>query len=511
MHKEEDWKKNQKDDKVKSSKVNVLGGFFWNYAERITAQLVSLIVSVILARLLEPEHYGVVSIVMIFISVGDVFVTGGFGNALVQKKDAEEIDFNTVLICSGVMSLFVYIVIFLAAPYIAIFYGMPAIKTLLRVLGLRIPVAGVNSIQHARIQKKMAFKKFFISTLIGTIISAFIGIIMAYKGAGEWALVAQYLSNAVIDTVILYLSGDWRPKLMFSIQRARILMSYGWKVLGSTLISSLEINWRNLIIGKQFGTDDLAFYHQGSKLPNVFVANIISSISKVIFPLMASEQDNKNKVKAVCRTSIQEGIFLMAPLMIGLIAVGDNFVRVVFTDKWLPCVQYLRILSLVYLVRPMTSTCMQAILAMGRSGIVLKIEIFLNVIALSLVSVSVFYYKSVLFIAVGNVVTEIISLIIHMYFIRKLIGYHYREQIRDVIPCILLSCVMGIICYGVTFVINAPPIVLLIIQIVLGAVIYTISTLLFRIDGCIYILKSIEPRLLDSVVHRILNKYLYLK
>ena len=491
-------------------KGNVISGLFWTYSERIAAQTVSLIVSVILARLLDPAHYGIVSIVMIFITLGDVFVTGGFGNALVQKKDAEELDFNTILICSAFVSLVVYILIFVSAPYIADFYNMPTIKAVLRVLGLRIPIAGFNSIQHARIQRKMAFKQFFTATLFGTIISAIIGIVMAYKGFGEWSLVAQYLSNTIIDTLILYFIDDWKPKLMFSMQRARELMTYGWKVLATTLIYTLEGDIRSLIIGKQFGSGDLAFYDQGRKFPNLFVANICTSINKVIFPTMSSVQDDSIRIKQMSRTAIQVGTFLLTPLLIGLIAVADNFVKIVFTSKWLPCVPYLRILTIVYLVRPMTTTCQQAILAIGKSDIILRIEAVLNIIALSLVCIAVFYFKSVLLIAVGSVITEMVSISIFMYFMKKLVQYLYKEQIKDIVPSIMLSCIMGIMVYSISFFIMASTPVLFLTQIIMGVIIYIGGALLFRISGCIYLLKIIEQKMPDCAFHKILYSYLYL-
>lgn len=248
---------------MESSKQKVAGGLFWSYGERIMAQLVSLIVSIVLARLLDPENYGVISIVMIFITFCDAIVTGGFGNAIVQKKDADELDVNTMLCCSVATSILLYIIIFCAAPYIASFYNMPIIRPILRVLGLRLLISGVNSIQRAWIQKRMLFKRFFISTSFGTIISAVVGISMAYMGKGAWALVGQYLTNSFIDTAVLLITNDWKPRLQFSWKRAKEMLSYGWKVLVTTVVYTIEGDLRSLIIGKKFGSADLAYYDQG--------------------------------------------------------------------------------------------------------------------------------------------------------------------------------------------------------------------------------------------------------
>lgn len=217
---------------MESNKQKVAGGLFWSYGERIMAQLVSLIVSIVLARLLDPENYGVISIVMIFITLCDAIVSGGFGNAIVQKKDADELDVNTMLCCSVAASFLLYIVIFLAAPAIADFYDMDIIRPILRVLGLRLLISGVNSIQRAWIQKRMLFRRFFISTSFGTVISAVVGISMAYRGMGAWSLVAQYLTNSFIDTMVLLITNDWKPRLQFSWRRAKsnlsLIKSYLW-------------------------------------------------------------------------------------------------------------------------------------------------------------------------------------------------------------------------------------------------------------------------------------------
>lgn len=259
---------------MESNKHKVASGLFWSYGERIFAQLVSLIVSIILARLLSPENYGVISIVMIFITFCDAIVTGGFGNAIVQKKEADELDVNTMFCCSMAVSALLYGIIYVAAPWIAGFYSMDIICPILRVLGLRLLISGVNSIQRAWIQKRMLFRQFFIATSFGTALSAVVGIGLAYLGAGAWALVAQYLTNSFVDTTVLFFTNDWRPKLQFSLARARALLAYGWKVLLTTIVFTIESNLRSLIIGKKFGSADLAYYDQGNKFPKIGRAHV---------------------------------------------------------------------------------------------------------------------------------------------------------------------------------------------------------------------------------------------
>lgn len=476
-----------------SSKQKVAGGLFWSYGERIMAQLVSLIVSIVLARLLDPENYGVISIVMIFITLCDAIVTGGFGNSIVQKKDADELDVNTMLICSVATSFFLYVILFLAAPFIADFYQMEIIRPILRVLGLRLLISGVNSIQRAWIQKRMLFKRFFISTSFGTIISAVVGISMAYMGAGAWALVGQYLTNSFIDTVVLFITNDWRPKLQFSFDRAKQMLSYGWKVLLTTVVYTVEGDLRSLIVGKQFGSADLAYYDQGKKFSNLLVSNINTSISNVMFPVLSKNQDNRERMKAICRRSIKTSTYLLAPLLLGLIAVSNEFVRVILSDKWLPCVPFLQILTLVYLVRPLTTTDQQAIMSTGRSDLTLRIMIAVNVTDVILLLIAVFAMKSVIMIAVGALLTEVVSMALFMKYVKKCIGYTYLEQLSDIAPSLLLAISMGVIVYLVGK-INVNVIIVLFLQVVVGAGYYLAMSCILHFEPFIYLVKMLKEK-----------------
>lgn len=488
-----------------SNKQKVAGGLFWSCGERIMAQLVSLIVSIVLARLLDPENYGVISIVMIFITLCDAIVTGGFGNSIVQKKDADELDVNTMLICSVATSLLLYIALFFAAPFIAGFYQMEIIRPIIRMLGLRLLISGVNSIQRAWIQKRMLFKRFFISTSFGTIISAVVGISMAYMGVGAWALVGQYLTNSFVDTFVLFITNDWRPKLQFSFDRAKQMLSYGWKVLLTTVVYTVEGDLRSLIIGKKFGSADLAYYDQGKKFPNLLVSNINTSISNVMFPALSQCQDDRVKLKRMCRRAVKTGIYLLAPLLIGLIGVADTFVIAVLSEKWAPCIPYLRILTLVFLVRPFTTTCQQSILSVGRSDVTLKIEVVVNVVAIGILFFAVFGMENVLWVAYGILIAEFVSLGMFMYFENKIIGYTYKEQLLDLLPGISLAVCMGILVYLIRF-IPLKDGVILVIQVVLGAAFYITASYLFQMDSFVYLVKMLEEKNHNVKIQRVLKR-----
>ena len=356
-------------------KNKTIANFMWRFAERCGAQLVTFVVSIVLARLLSPEDYGTIALVTVFTSILQVFVDSGLGTALIQKKDADDLDFSSVFFFNFAVCILLYVGMFVAAPWIASFYNDTELTPVVRVISLTLVISGIKGIQQAYVSKHMMFKRFFFSTIGGTLFSAVLGIILAYVGCGVWALVAQQLSNASIDTLILWLTVKWRPKKMFSWTKLKELLSFGWKLLVSSLLDVGYYNLRNLIIGKMYTSSDLAFYNQGDKFPKLIVTNINSSIDSVLLPTMSGVQDDRERVKNMTRRAIKTSTYIMAPLMMGLAFCAKPIVSLILTDKWLPCVPYLQIFCITYMFWPIHTANLNAINAMGRSDLFLKLEI----------------------------------------------------------------------------------------------------------------------------------------
>ncbi len=474
-----------------SIKKAVLSGLFWKFEERITAQLVSLVVSIVLARLLTPDDYGAVALVMVFITIANVFVSNGLGGALVQKQEADDIDFSSVFYINIILSIVLYIFIFLSAPFIASFYGLEIMRPILRVLGLRIIVAAINSIQQAYISRHMLFKKFFLSTLFGTLVSGTIGIVMAFRGCGVWALVAQYLTNTTIDTIVLWFTVKWRPHLQYSHERARRLIAYGWKLLLAALLDTGYTQIRGLIIGKVYTSADLAFYNQGDKYPSVMCVNVNSSIAGVLFPAMSRFQLEPDRVKAMTRRSIQVSSFIMWPLMLGLAAISEPLIRVLLTDKWLPCVPYLRIFCLTYGLWPIHTSNLQAINAMGRSDLFLKMEIIKKIVGFTTLLISVSYGPFA--IAFSLVITGVISTFINAFPNRKLLKYSYLEQLKDMFPSFIISAIMAVLVWGVSFW-RIKDIYTIILQILVGMLVYVFLSYISRQSALEYLFSFLPRR-----------------
>ena len=308
---------------------SLLSNFIWRFAERCGAQLVTFIVSIVLARILVPEDYGTIALVTIFTSILQVFVDSGLGTALIQKKDADDLDFSSVFYFNFVVCVILYIVMLFVAPVISAFYNDHSLIPIIRVASLTIVISGVKGIQQAYVSRNMLFKRFFFATLGGTIFSAFFGIGLAYAGFGVWSIVIQQLSNTAIDTLILWITVRWRPKKMFSLKRLKRLLSFGWKLLVSSLFDTVYNNLRNLIIGKVYSSSDLAYYNQGDKFPKLIVTNINSSIDSVLLPTLSSVQDNRERVKNMTRRAIKTSTYIMAPLMMGLAFCATPIVRLI--------------------------------------------------------------------------------------------------------------------------------------------------------------------------------------
>ena len=461
-----------------------ISGIIWNLAERVGAQVVTLIVSIVLARILLPEDYGIVSIVTIVITILNVFVSSGLGTALIQKKNSDQLDFSTIFYTGIFLSIVLYIILFFTAEPIASFYKNDQITWVLRIMGLRLPLAAINSVQQAYVSKKMIFRKFFFATLAGTIISGFVGIFMAYKGYGVWALVAQYLTNVTIDTIVLFIIVRWKPSFIFSFNRLKKLFSYGWKLLISGLLDTGYNELRSLIIGKKYSTTDLAYYDKGKQFPSLLATNVNTSISTVLFSAMSKIQESREKIKEVTRKSIKICSYLIFPCMVGLACVAEPFVKVVLTDKWLPIVPYLQIMCFVYAFWPVHTANLSALKAIGRSDLFLVLEIIKKVIGIGILLVTMWF--GVFWIAMGMVFTTIISAFINAFPNRKLLNYTYREQFLDFLPNIFICVLMGIPVYFMSY-LNINIYLLLILQIFAGVFIYFIGSFLTKNYSFLYL------------------------
>lgn len=471
----------------------VFSGMVWSYAERFSAQMVSLVVSIILARLIAPEEYGVISLVTIFISIADVFATEGFGTALIQKKESDSLDFSTICWFSAFVSLIFLCLLWLISKPISFFFKCNELIWVMRIMSLKLPIVAFNSVQRAYVSKKLDFEKFFWATLVGTIISAVIGVFLAYNGFGVWALVAQYLLNSFIDTVMLFLIVKWRPNFEFSLVRLKPLVSYGWRILAVSLINSVYANIRSFVIGKKYSTEDLAYTNKGQQFPSLISSNINVSIKSVLFPALSNIQEDNTAVLDLSRKSIRVGTFLMAPLLLGLAAVANQVISLFLTDKWIQCVPYMQIMCLVYLLQPIQTASIQAMKALGKSRLYIRLEIVKKVLEIILLLIILVFSKSVLIIVWSALFAEIISTVMNLPVNKRIMNYRYRDQILDFGKPVFSGLVMW---FGISVINGIIPIsgnlVVLCLDIICGATIYFFMSFVLKDSGAEYLVLKLK-------------------
>lgn len=474
---------------------SVLSNFLWKLAERISSQGVSFIVSIALARLLLPEQFGVIAMIYIFIAIANCFIVSGFSSSLIQKKDADSLDFSTILYCSLVISTILYILIYYGSPAISKFYNEPLLEKVTRVYALTLFLSAYNSVQQAWVSRHMKFKLFFYSTLSGNIVSGVVGIALAFKGYGVWALVAQAISSQVINSVVLALIIEWHPKLEFSYRRAKPLMSYGWKILGSSLISTIYFEIRKLLIGKFYTADDLAYYDRGNHIPEIVAGNVDSSLGQVLFPALSNYSDNPSKVKELTRKSLKITSFILFFLMTMLVVVAEPLIRFLLTDKWIDCVPFFQMMCVAKMLQTVSNANLQSFKAVGRSDVVLKLEVIKKPVGFLLIFLS--FKISVFAIALTTPIYGMYSAFVNMSSNKKVLGYTVNEQLKDLKPAFMLSLGMLLVAYPISF-FHFSSLSLLIIQSIICIIFYFGLAKTLKVDSFFYCKNLIEKQIINK-------------
>ena len=460
-------------------KSKVVSNLIWRFFERFGAQAVNM-VGIILARKLGRGPAGDIAVIMAVITILRTFADSGMGNALIQKKEADDLDFSSVFFFNLGFSLILYAGLFLAAPFLSRFYDNPDYVPILRVLGLLVVLSGLYNVQQAYVAKTLQFKRFFFATLGGTLVSAALSLTLAYRGFGIWALVALQLSSFAVNTVILWFTVEWRPKRMFSFARLKALLSYGWKLLAAAFLDTVYLQLYPLIIGARYPKEELGQFDKGRNWPDQITQSINASIDAVLLPVLSAEQDDKARVRDMTRRAIKTSSYVMMPLMMGLAACAKPLVHLLLGDEWMPCVPFLQIFCMIYAFYPLHTANLNAIKAMGRSDVFLKLEIIKKVLETSVLIFTVRY--NVLAMALGELGCSIASQLINAWPNRKLLDYSYLHQLRDMLPAILLSAAMAAL-VGLLLLLNLGDLLTLLLQVPLGAAFYVLGSWLFKIDS----------------------------
>ncbi|MGI5867982.1 MAG: lipopolysaccharide biosynthesis protein [Kiritimatiellia bacterium] len=460
-----------------SLRKQVVAGVFWRFSEQFVAQLITFGVSVVLARLLEPSEFGTVALLTIFLVLSQCLVNSGFGSALIQKKDADDLDFNSVFYLSLAISVLMYVCLWLGAPWIALFYGQPVLVPVLRVAAIRLIFDGLSGVQNAVLARRMLFKRSFWITLSGTLVGGVTGIWMAYSGFGIWALVWSSLASGFVSTAVRWFLIGWRPGFRFSWQRLASLFKFGSRILGSSLLDTFFTQIYGLIIGKWYSPSDLAYFNRGEHLPQMAMNSVQGSIGSVVFPALSKMQDDRNRLKSSMRKVMQSSSFIVFPMMFGLAAVAEPLVVLLFSDKWLPAVPYMQLACIGYAFWPIHVANLQAIQAVGRSDIFLKLEVVKKIMMLSMLLLT--FRHGVLAIAIGRAAVAPFALWVNSLPNRQLISYSQTEQLRDILPIGCLSVLTAMLAWGIVSLVEQP-VLSMSLAVSSGVFVYCVLSFLLR-------------------------------
>lgn len=457
--------------------------------ERGGYQAIQLLVQIVMARLLAPEEFGALAIMLVFVNVGNVIVQSGLNTALVQAPDVGDRDCSTVFWLSLGVSLVLYVVVFACAPFFASFYEMPHIVWPLRALALVLVINSFNAVQVAIVQRALEFKKVFNATIASVAVSGVLGVMSALVGAGLWALVVQQLAYQLANCAALALQVRWHPRAVFDAGRARTLFSFGWKLLASGLLDAGYRSLSDLIIGKQFSAGSLGLVSQGKKYPMAVGSMLDGAIQPVMLSAVSRVQSDIAYAKRLVRRALKTSTYLIVPSMAAFALVAEPLVRLLLGEQWLGCVPFLQMYCFVYALLPIHTTNLQALNGVGRSDLFLKLELVKKAYGLAVMLFAAFVLRDVYLLVGSYMLTGIVSTFVNAWPNRKVVGYSYAEQIRDICPSFLLAAGSAAVAFPVSL-LALPDLATAVLQVAVMAAAYLILSRLFKVEALSYLLDT---------------------
>lgn len=473
---------------------SIASGISWKLIERFSVQVIRFALQIVLARILDPEHYGSLTLMVVFTTLANVFIQKGFSSSLIQDKHVTEEDYSTVFWVTLGIAGIAYGVIWAAAPAISQFYRQPELETPLRVLALLLFPGALNSVQQSKASREMNFRKVFFTNVGGVVTAGAVSIAMAYMGFGLWALVVQSVVSTTVSCLLLRMVSGWKIRLVCNWKRVGTLFSYGWKLLVSELLDTLYQDLYSLVIGLRFDNEILGFCNRGKQFPQFVTTASTSTVQSVMLPAMSRQQDDRKRLKELMRGSVAMSAYIVFPIMAGLAGVAKPLVEVVLTEKWLPSVPYMQIWCVAMAFIPVQTGCLQGINAVGRSDVFLKLAVIKTSCSLAALLGAVMLWDSPLAIAQVTLVTTLISCVVNAFFCRRIVGYGLREQLADIAPSGILSAVMLLAVIPAGW-LQLSALKLLAVQVMVGVTVYLLGSAALRPKAFRRLLKLVKNRI----------------
>ena len=464
-------------------KERAIGGAIWKFAEKLGMQMMQIVIQIVLARILLPEDYGIIGLLSIFINISDVFILQGFTTALIQKKDADELDYSSVFFANLTMSAVIYIIFYAISPAVAKFYNTPQLCRVMRVLSLNIIVGAFCAVHNAIVSKNLQFKISFIRNIANTVTQGVVGIVMACFGYGVWSLVGSKIAGTFVGMVILCVTVEWKPKFVFSIERIKSLFKYSSKVLGTNLLNTIFNNIHSLIIGRYFSTIDVGYYQRGQQIPQAAMTAVDGSMNEVLYPSLSLLQNEPDRLKSALRRSMKTSMYIVLPMLMGLMVTAKPLTLILLTDKWLPSVPFMQLTCLITIFWPLSART-HALNAIGRSDVTFKLSIVAKIITLIMIGVCVSF--GIYAIMWGTLLASFVSFWITSYYVEKYLDYSLKELVHDIGAPIFLSTGMVIVVVAISK-LQIGNYVGLILQILGGALFYILMSEILKLDQYEYV------------------------
>lgn len=476
--------------KLLASKNKTLSGFMWTFSDLIMNQGIQFIIQIILARLLLPSDFGLIGMITIFIFISNSIIDSGFANALIREKKVTQKDYSTVFYFNLITSIIIYIILFILSPYISKFYNEIKIISILRVLGLTVIINSFGLVQRVILTKKIDFKTQTKINVMASIISGIMGIIMAIIGFGVWSLVARTLFQSIIQSLLLCMLNKWIPSLEFDFSSFKKYFKFGWKLLVSGLINTIYNNIYYLIIGKGFSAYELGYYTNASKVKDISTQSINTAIQKVTYPVLSNISDDE-KLKMSYIKLLKISAFIIFPIVMGLSAISDPLFNIVFGEKWAPSIILFQILCFEGMLYPIHSINLNILQVKGRSDLFLKLEIIKKIVYTIIIASVLFLKLGIIHLLLGAVLNSYIAYFINTYYTKDLINYSIKEQIKDIMPSLISSLVMWFLLRLVSNSLQTNNFIKIIIQILIGIVLYISINIIFRNEELLFLKKKI--------------------
>lgn len=478
-----------------SLKQKTVSGLLWSFVDTIAGQGITFIVGIILARILSPREFGLIGMITVFIAVSESFINSGFSSALIRKKDCTNIDFSTVFYFNLAAGILFFLILFFTAPFIAGFFDEPKLKPIVQVLGIVLIIDSLTLIQRTILTKRIDFKLQARISVIASLGSGVIAIVMAYKGFGVWSLVAQRIAKQGLNSIFLWLWNRWKPLLVFSMQSFKELFGFGSKLLVSGLIDTLYRNIYYLIIGKFFSAQELGYYTRADEFQRIPSQNLNGIIGRVSYPVLASIQDDKLRLKNNYQKLIRSTMFITFILMLGMAAAAEPMIITLIGEKWRPSIIYLQMLSFVGMMYPLHALNLNMLQVSGRSDLFLKLEVIKKILAIPTIVIGVIWGIKIMIL--GMMVNTLVAYYLNSYWSGRFIGYSFKQQVVDILPSFGLALTMAIFVYILGTFLPFSYLWVLIIQIIAGALFILLFCEITRFRDYLFVKEIVIEKLKD--------------